>query len=249
LGGADDVLTAQTAKGGAVIAVVQARTNEDAARVSLLQTMGLDPQTPITLTEDSLDPILFDGFDAYVAQALERRPEILRAKAAIDAAKFGARAAKTTSAPTLSSTVSFSTSDPGYPAGGAGYGVGLILSVPLFDGHLQAGVVEQANAALKSAQSDLVTTQLQVRTDVSQAFLSSKGAEQLETVALTNLANAKESLRIAEGRYKAGLGLFLDVINAQAALLAAETSAATASSEVLLQRAALKRAGGLLTEN
>ncbi len=248
LGGADDVLTAQTAKGDAVISLIQARSNADTAKISLLQTMGLDPQMPITLTDDTLEAVPVDAFDSFVSQSLSRRPEVLRAKASVDAAKFGARAAQTTSSPTLSSTVSFSTSDPGFPAGGAGYGLGLILSVPLFDGNLQAGVVQQANAALKSAQSDLLTAQLQVRTDVSQAYIASRGAEQQDSAAQTNLANAKESLRIAEGRYKAGIGLFLDIINAQAALLAAETSAATASAEVFIQRAALKRAGGLLTE-
>ena len=123
-----------------------------------------------------------------------------------------------------------------------------MLSVPLYDGNLQAGVVQQAQAALKSAQSDLVTTQLQVRTDVSQAYLAVRGAEQQEQAALTNVANARESLRIATGRYKSGLGLFLDIINAQAALLSAETNAATATAEVFLQRATLQRAGGLLVE-
>ena len=96
LGGADDVLTAQTAKGDAVIALVQARTTEDSAKVSLLQTLGLDPQTPVTVGEDGAPALRIDKFDDFIAQALERRPEILRAKANVDAARFGAKAAKTT---------------------------------------------------------------------------------------------------------------------------------------------------------
>lgn len=248
LGGADDVLTAQTAKGDAVITLVQARTTEDAAKVSLLQTMGLDPQTPITVGEDGAPELKIEKFDEFISQALEKRPEILRAKASVEAARYGAKAAKTTTTPTLSSNISWSSNDPGFPNGGPGYGIGFTLSVPLYDGNLQAGVVQQAQAALKSAQSDLTTTQLQVRTDVSQAYLAVRGAEQQEQAALTNVANAKESLRIATGRYKSGLGLFLDIINAQAALLAAETNAATASAEVSLQRSTLQRAGGLLIE-
>jgi outer membrane protein TolC len=73
-----------------------------------------------------------------------------------------------------------------------------------------------------------------------------RGAEQQQQAALTNVTNAKESLRIAEGRYKSGVGLFLDIINAQAALLTAETNAATATGEVFRQRATLERAGGLI---
>ena len=248
LGGADDVLTAQTAKGDAVISLVLARTTEDAAKVSLLQTLGLDPQTPVTVGDEGASPIAIENFDAFVAKALDMRPEILRAKASIDAAKYGARAAKTTSAPTLSGNVWFGTNDPGYPWGGGGYGLGLVLSIPLYDGELTAGAVKTAQAALKSAKSDLVTAQLQVRTDVAQSYLALRGAEQQDHAAKLNVENAKESLRIAEGRYKSGVGLFLDIINAQAALLTAETSAASAQGEVNRQRALLQRAGGLLVQ-
>ncbi len=246
LGGADDVLTAQTAKGDAVIGLVQARTTEDAARVSLLQTLGLDPQTPLSVSDEAESPVPVDSFDSFVDQSVDRRPEVLRAKASIDAAKYGARAAKTTTAPTLAGNLNFSTSDPGFPGGGGGVGASLILSVPLYDGRLTAGAVKEAQALLKSAQSDLATAKLQVRTEVSQAYLAVRGAEQQDAAAKLNVLNARESLRISEGRYKAGLGLFLDIINAQAALLTTETNAATAAAEVSRQRATLERAAGLL---
>ena len=246
LGGADDVLTAQTAKGDAVVALVQARTTEDAAKVSLLQTLGLDPQTPVNVGDEGATPVAIDRFDDFVTQALDRRPEVMRAKASIDAARFGARAAKTTSSPVLSGNVWFGTNDPGFPWGGGGYGMELVLSVPLYDGGLTAGAVQQAEAALKAAKSDLITAQLQVRTDVSQAYLAVRGAEHQDQAAKINVDNARESLRIAEGRYKSGVGLFLDIINAQAALLTTETNEATAQAEVYRQRATLQHAGGLL---
>ncbi len=246
LGGPDDVLTAQTAKGNAVIALIQARTNEESARVSLLQTLGLDPQSAIKVGTESAAAIDTTNYENLVTQALEHRPEILRAKANIEAARYGARAAKTSSGPTLSSNLSFSSNDPGFPAGGPAYGVGIILSVPIFDGERAAGAVKEANANLKSAQADLVTTQLQVRTDISQAYLNVRNAEQQYDAAKTNVDNAKESLRIAEGRYKSGVGLFLDIINAQTVLLSAQTSAAVAYSEVSHQRSVLLRATGQL---
>ena len=127
--------------------------------------------------------------------------------------------------------------------------MGIYLTVPIYDGGLQGGVVQQAEAVLKSAKSDLVTAQLQVRTDVAQAYLAVRGAEQQDSAAKINVLNAQESLRIAEGRYRSGVGLFLDIINAQAAFLTAETSAATAAAEVSRQRATLQRAAGLLVRH
>ncbi len=246
IGGPDDVLTAQTEKGNAVIALVQARTIEDSARISLLQILGLDPQTPVRIGTDGAEPVPVDQYDDFVQKALGRRPEVKRAKASISAANYGAQAAKTTTVPVLAGNLNFYTNDPGFPWGGGSYGLGLMLTIPLYDGGLTAGAVQTARAALRSAQADLATTQLQVKTDVSQAYLAVKGAEEQDAAAQVNVVNARESLRIAEGRYKSGLGLFLDIINAQAALLVAETDAATAMAEVYRERAALQRAAGML---
>ena len=134
LGGADDVLTAQTAKGDAVISLVQARTTEDSAKVSLLQTLGLDPQTTLSSSEMMVQPLSpsTNLTSSSPSSRSQRRPEVQRAKSAIDAAKFGAKAAKTTSAPVVSGNIAFSTNDPGYPGGGGAYGVGVFLNVPLY---------------------------------------------------------------------------------------------------------------------
>jgi outer membrane protein len=242
IGGPDDVLTAQTAKGNAVISLIQAQNTEDSARESLLETLGLDAQEKVQFQVSIPQAIEGGGYEAWVEQALSKRPEILRAKSAIDAASYGAKAASTTSAPSLSTTISWSSNDPGFPAGAPGYGIGFILSVPVFDGERASGARKEANATLKAAKSELVNAQLQVKTDVSQAYLGVQSAEQQVEAAQTNVANAKESLRIAEGRYKSGLGLFLDIINAQTALLSAETNSVVATAELSRQRASLRKA-------
>ena len=242
IGGPDDVLTAQTAKGNAVISLIQAQNTEDSARESLLETLGLDAQEKVQFQVSIPQAIEGGGYETWVEQALSKRPEILRAKSAVDAASYGAKAASTTSAPSLSTTISWSSNDPGFPAGAPGYGIGFILSVPVFDGERASGARKEANATLKAAKSELVNAQLQVKTDVSQAYLGVQSAEQQVEAAQTNVANAKESLRIAEGRYKSGLGLFLDIINAQTALLSAETNSVVATAELSRQRASLRKA-------
>ena len=236
------MLTAQTAKGNAVLALIQSRNTEDSARESLLATLGLDAQSSISTHSENAPDVPSDSYETLVDRALKQRPEILRAQASVEAATYGAKAAGTTSAPNLSTTFSWSSNDPGFPAGGPGYGVGLILSIPVFDGERAAGAKKEANAVLNSARSDLQAAKIQVKTDVSQAFLGVQSAEQQVQAAQANLSNAKESLRIAEGRYKSGLGLFLDIINAQSALLTAETNSVIASTELSHQRVALRKA-------
>ena len=51
-------------------------------------------------------------------------------------------------------------------------------------------------------------------------------------------------MRLAEGRYRAGVGTFIDVTDAQAALLTAQTNRVNAQSAVDQARAALAHAIG-----
>jgi len=63
------------------------------------------------------------------------------------------------------------------------------------------------------------------------------------------VANAREGVRLSEGRYKVGLGIFLEVLDAQAALVNAQTNKVNAEQAVDLSRAALLRSLGKSTLN
>lgn len=58
------------------------------------------------------------------------------------------------------------------------------------------------------------------------------------------VANTLEALRLVEGRYKAGLGAFLDVLDAQTALIKADSNRVNARTSVDQARAALAHAIG-----
>ena len=60
------------------------------------------------------------------------------------------------------------------------------------------------------------------------------------------LASAEQSERVALGRYKAGVGNILDVLNAQSALAAARTQRIQATLDWHVSRAALAKAVGSL---
>jgi outer membrane protein TolC len=59
------------------------------------------------------------------------------------------------------------------------------------------------------------------------------------------VAEARESLRLANIRYKAGTGTLLEVTNAEADLAVAETNLATAQFQLLTEFASLQRSEGL----
>ena len=113
-----------------------------------------------------------------------------------------------------------------------------------FDGGLTRGLVKTARANLDAAQAQLLGVQLSVQADVIQSYLNLRAAEQRVSAANSEVFNVEEGVRIATGRYRAGLGQFLDIINAQAFVISARTNLAITQSLVEQNRAALNRAVG-----
>jgi outer membrane protein TolC len=104
--------------------------------------------------------------------------------------------------------------------------------------------VKEAEANLRSAVAQVEAARLTVQSDVSQAYLNLRNAEQKVTTADAEIANAQEALRLARGRYEAGIGVFLDVLDTETALDTANSNRVNALAAVSQARAALAHAIG-----
>ena len=131
-----------------------------------------------------------------------------------------------------------------FPQFSNAYVLGAALTWDPFDGGLTHGKVVQAKANLSASQSSLDAASLSVISDVSQAYINLRTAEQHVVTANSEVANAQVALDLALGRYQAGLGIFLNVLDAQAAQVTAQTNLVTAQSSVNQARAALAHAIG-----
>jgi len=179
-----------------------------------------------------------------VEQALERRPEMLQAEANIEAATHGLSAARTGNAPVVTGSAGVQRRGNDFPPDNNALTVGVTVQWYPFDSGLTAGRIKQAEAGLQTAQAQLVQTRLSVVSDVSQAYLNLQTAERNVATAEAQIVNAREALRLAEGRYRSGIGVFLDVLDAQTNLDAANTNHVNALSGVDQARAALAHAIG-----
>jgi outer membrane protein TolC len=66
-----------------------------------------------------------------------------------------------------------------------------------------------------------------------------QAALQRLSLADVEVANAQELLRISEGRYEGGLGLFLDITNAENSFVSAKRNLSQADADVQRARARL----------
>jgi outer membrane protein len=100
----------------------------------------------------------------------------------------------------------------------------------------------EANSALAQAQLD--TARQQVRVDVDKARLAVRTAKSGIAAADEALVNARERLRLAEGRYQAGVGNAIELGDAQLALTNAAAQKVQADFNLATARAQLLTALG-----
>jgi outer membrane protein len=239
-----DGVRAQTAYSAAIYGLTVARNAAVQSRVALAQLLGLDPRTPLTPaegTEAAGGPL---DVPALTDEAVANRPEMAQAQAAILSARCAVAAAHTVNAPVVTGSLGLTRKgDEFFPQTGlVTLGVGVQWSA--VDGGLTRGRVQEAEANLEIATAQRETVRLQVIADVSEAYLDLRTAELRSLTAQAEVTNAAEALRLAEGHYRSGLGVFIDVLDAQAALTEANTKLVNTRAEVEQARAALERAVG-----
>lgn len=244
LGAPPDVVRAQTTVADAILNLNLARNNASVSRVRLAQLMGVDPRTPIQVSDSHEPNVSSNDVNGMVATALNQRPETVAGRLNVQAAEAGLSAARTTNAPNIGADLGVSTRGNELPPRNSFSTIGVSLAWDPFDSGLTAGRVKEARGALDQNRANLRQAELTVTSDVSQAYLNLRTAEQRVTTAAAEVANAQESLRLAEGRYRAGVGTFIEVTDAQAAVVTASTNQVNAVAAVDVARAALARAIG-----
>jgi outer membrane protein len=245
VGLASDITRAQTTVSEAVLNVTQSQVNATVARTNLTNAMGLDPRIPLEAAESHETSAALDNPQALYDIAIQQRPELAAAEAVLRSNDFALKAAHTSNAPTVTATVQYVAFGASlYPVGTT---VNFLVGVSWnpFDGGLKAGRVKQSEANQAIARSQLQISKTRVLTEVAQAYVNLRAAEQRVITVQSELASAQETVKITSGRYKAGIGLFLDVVDAQAAALTARVNQVNAQSALEQARVTLNHALGV----
>jgi len=122
--------------------------------------------------------------------------------------------------------------------------IGVVLSVPLFEGGRVSAKINEETAILSAARDRLKKLDLQIRQETETAVLDVLSSTARFKATEKSIEQAKESLRIESMKYELGKGSITDVLDAQAALLQAETSNCRSCIDYHISMARLKLATG-----
>jgi outer membrane protein len=212
-----------------------ARSRAELAIVGLKTTLGVDLVSDVTLSDRLEYTPASVSVEEGIREASERQPDIKAAIKQREAAAAEVRAAYGNYFPQVSLSYMYDwarmkpRTEPSSSADG--YSVGLVVTLPLFDGFLRENVLKTAKARLERAVQGEGLVRQQIAKDVNQAVLTLRAAEKGVEASRTGLDQAEEDFRVVRERFESGRGIQLEILDAQAAVTRARFNAVNALSE------------------
>jgi len=243
-----DVTRARTQLAEAAGQLVVAENQLDRAKIDLARALGLDPGTPIALT-DTLTAQLGAAdvpvdHDAAVAQAVAVRPDLAAEIARGAAARTAASAISAERLPRLDLEADYGLSGVRMPDAITTRQVAVQVTLPILDGFRREGRLAEQQSVVRESDVRQKDLRQQVAADVDGALLDLRSAAARQMIATDRLQLAAQEVSEARQRFKAGVAGNIEVINAQAALLRARDADIDARFAAVTARIALARSVG-----
>ena len=241
-----DLLNAQSTAANDIQNVI---ANENALNLALLNLAQLlqVPSENFNVADLNVDlpsaELFYSNSQIVYDKALTTQPQIERAKLAIQNADLDIEISKSGYLPTISTSIFANTNynyilkPSGVPSGNffdqlegnLGYGLGLSVNVPIFNGFKNDANVERSKINKEIFETRLENEKLNLQQTIEQSFLDVKAAVKTYEAAKISLESQKEAFKNAEERYNYGAMTLFDfdlvrtrLVNAEAAMIRAK---------------------------
>jgi TolC family type I secretion outer membrane protein len=250
-----DVTRAEVEVNNANLGLINAKNGVRIRTIALNNAMGLDPGRSTEIVQALPAVPALPTLEQAQIDALKNRPDMKRMEADIDAARSRVRAEQSNYLPTLSANAAYNWANGSTETGPFlgtmfkgdvqnSWNAGIFLTLPLFQGGLTKGRVSEARANLLALEAQRDMMKQSILLEVNQAFADLESASARVDVMEKTLQKARENLDIAQGRYKAGVGPYIEITDAQLSSVNSETDHIKALYDYHLAIAQLMKAMG-----
>ena len=241
-----DVLRAEVQLANTKTQLIQARNRVVVAQNAFKNLLNIDLADEIHLTgsfkfleESDLE------LDALMLLAKENRPEIQQLELSEAAGRKRLDVAKTGNRPDVSLFSNYQVDDnEKLTKMNRIWNIGVQINIPIFDGIATRATVQQAKSGLKQTQLAKQQRINIVEFEVRTAYLNLIQAKSSIAVQKETVAQAVESMRIANLRYDNGMLTSVELTDTQLALAQAEVNHLQARHDYVVEFARLERAVG-----
>ncbi len=240
-----DVLRAKVQLANAESQTIRARNNFTTAQNTYKTLLNI-PLTEQVAVEGSFETPQVDiKLDALIKLARENRPEITSSQLNEQAGQKQLKVAKTRNLPDLSFFSNYQIShNERLLEMNRIWSLGLQINIPIFDGFAARAGVKQSEAVLKQLQLGTEQTMTTVEFEVRTTYLALLEAAALLDVQKETVAQAEESVRIANLQFENGMITTVGYTDTQLALTQAKVNRLQAQHDYVVGVAKLEKAIG-----
>jgi len=248
-----DVAQAEARRQAALAQLSAARASVTSSSAVYRQLIGDAPDN--LKTANPLVKLLPKNLDSALATGLAAHPAIKGRQHQIDAASFRVKSAEGTFLPQVNGSVglshSYQDTSPGIPSDGSrdSARVGINLTVPIYQGGQASAQVRKNKESLGQARINLDVARDQVRAAVVSAWSQYQAAQGVLSANHELVRAAQLALNGVIEERNVGQRTTLDVLNAQADVIAAKVDRVSAERDIVVASYAILSATGNLSAN
>ena len=254
-----NVLQAEQQTAQATYDLEAARGDLSDAQVALVDSLGILPSTQLqvaTVEEKHFAEDPDESLDDLIDRALSQRPDLVARLANLRARQAEVRKVRSEYYPKLSLEGSVgwqkidvkAFDDPTFGNSKPGYGIGVAIDWPLFEGFLRRNKMKIAESELRAAESELTDTRDAAVREVWKAYTDLKTALHKQATADKLLDAAQSAFDASLEAFRNGLGTYVDTANAQRNVAAARSTLVNTRSAIFISTTALALSVGDLAK-
>lgn len=241
-----DVLQTKVKLANAENGFIKAQNSYDLAIYSLNTVIGLplrNETRPKAVLEYQLDSRRLEDCISF---ALAGRPEMQQAQTAVQLAEEEIGIARSGNRPSVGFSANSGWAELNFPgADNRNWTVALTAEIDLFDSGNTKSRIEKAKAGVSAAKDRLRQANDTISLEVCQAFQNMREAEKRIEASKVAVEHAALDFSLAQKRYNAGVGINLDVMDAELALAQANTNYSQALYDYNTGQTELNKAMGM----
>lgn len=242
-----DILASTVSLADAKQNYVTARGDYEKSLAKLKNIIGLPIETPISIRDEMNYTTYEPTEESCLEYALENRPDYFSAEYAIKQAEAAIKIAEAERKPTIDASISKAAEGDRIFKSDTSRNWQTMLNLRwnIFDNGVTSASVNEMRARLRKSQSIATEIADTICLEVHNAYIDLRTAE--ENISTTQIAvtRAEEDYHLAQIRYTEGVGMNLEVIDAQEKLTKARTNYLSAFYNYHVAKASLEKAMGV----
>jgi outer membrane protein TolC len=241
-----DVEQATATLASSNVSLIQAQNGAEIAKAALCMALGISVDSDISIDTSIADiPSVDSSVGDLITQAVSNRADYKAMDKQILYLEQNVINTRANELPSLNAQASYTRKLTDGYMGATGFTAGVAVNYTLFDSGYGKYATSGAKIQVEQAKSAQKQLELAIGMDVKQAYINLFTANSQLVAANAQLSASNEALRIADLRYREGLGILLEVEQAQLNVTSAQSSIIQAQINALSAYAALQYALGM----